>query len=49
MGWARSFSEVKKLAGQDGLRVNDVKVAADHGVKKGDVIQYGKRRLVEIE
>jgi tyrosyl-tRNA synthetase len=49
MGWARSYSEVKKLANQDGLRVNDVKVAADHKLKSGDVIQYGKRRFVEIE
>jgi tyrosyl-tRNA synthetase len=49
MGWARSYSEVKKLANQDGLRVNDVRVAADHKLKRGDVIQYGKRRFVEIE
>ena len=49
MGWARSYSEVKKLASQDGLRVNDVKVGADHKVKAGDVIQYGKQRFVEIE
>jgi tyrosyl-tRNA synthetase len=49
MGWARSYSEVRKIADQDGLRVNDVKVHGDHKVKSGDVIQYGKRRFVEVE
>jgi tyrosyl-tRNA synthetase len=49
MGWARSFSEVRRLAGQGGLRVNDRKVAADHTVQDGDVVRYGKKSFVRVE
>jgi tyrosyl-tRNA synthetase len=45
---AKSFSEVKKLAGQGGLRVNREKVAADHRVDDRDVVQYGKGKFVRV-
>jgi tyrosyl-tRNA synthetase len=45
---AKSFSEVKRLAGQGGLRVNREKVATDHRVDDGDVVQYGKGKFVRV-
>jgi tyrosyl-tRNA synthetase len=49
MGWASSFSAVRKLAEQGGLRVNDEKVSADHKVQDGDVVRYGKKSFVRVE
>jgi tyrosyl-tRNA synthetase len=49
MGWATSFSEVRKIAQQGGVRVNDQKVAGDHRVQDGDVIRYGKKKFVKVE
>jgi len=49
MGWARSFSEVRHLAQQGGVRVNDEKVGADHNVAAGDVVRFGKKNFVRIE
>ena len=49
MGWAPSFSAVRKLAEQGGLRVDDRKVGADHKVQDGEVIRYGKKSFVRVE
>ncbi len=49
MGWAASFSAVRRLADQGGLRVNDQKVKADHSVQDGDVVRYGKKDFVRVE
>ncbi len=49
MGWAPSFSAVRKLAEQGGLRVNDQKVNAEHKVQDGDVVRYGKKSFVRVE
>ena len=49
MGWAPSFSAVRKLADQGGLRVNDRKVGADHKAQDGDVVRYGKKSFVRVE
>ncbi len=48
-GWATSFSEVRRLAEQGGLRVNDTQVAADTQLHNGDVIRYGKKRFLRVE
>jgi tyrosyl-tRNA synthetase len=45
---AKSFSEVKRLAEQGGLRVNREKVPPDHAVGDGDVVQYGKGKFVRV-
>jgi tyrosyl-tRNA synthetase len=49
MQWAPSFSAVRKIAEQGGLRVNDQKVSADHRVQDGDVVRYGKKSFVRVE
>jgi RNA-binding protein YlmH len=45
---AKSFSEVKRLAEQGGLRVNREKVPPDYAVGDGDVVQYGKGKFVRV-
>jgi tyrosyl-tRNA synthetase len=44
----KSFSEVKRLASQGGLRVNREKVSPEHRIVDGDVIQYGKGKFVRV-
>jgi tyrosyl-tRNA synthetase len=48
-GLAKSYSQVKRVAEQNGLRVNGEKVPADHRIKEGDVIQFGKKGFVELK
>ncbi len=46
MSWSPSFSQVKKQAEQGGLRVNSQKVAPEHKVQDGDVVQFGKKNFI---
>ena len=49
MGWASSFSAVRRMAEQGGLRVNDQKAGFDHKVQDGDVVRYGKKSFVRVK
>jgi tyrosyl-tRNA synthetase len=45
---ARSRHEARRLLDQGGVRVDGVKVAADHELRDGQVLSVGKRKFVRI-